>query len=274
MNYLSIRLPDNHWLPHRPKLRANDAFIYSLEYECLRLVAPDSTKAQRRLRKRLLEDLFFTGVVELRPFMKAIMDSPAVYDFPIDLLYLSQQLTTHTLWHDFESQIFRVHSYTEATSRKLAIQSRYLQSFWSSAMLLPARQVWYRILFKKIPHSTVVHQMKVVDTPNADFAIILLKILSTLLFSALSGMTFVRFYCPLATIDFNEILSFLCTLNPPIYIGFTVYSKFTAIVSTIQYTICTNLRRYIIDNKPFLPEPIISTIKKVIDDILNSTSIG
>ena len=102
------------------------------------MVAPDFTKAQRRLRKRLLEDIFFTGGVELRPFIEASMDNPTVYDLPIDLLYLSQQLTTHTLWQDFESQIFRVHNYTEATSRKLPIQSRYLQSFLSSAILLPA----------------------------------------------------------------------------------------------------------------------------------------
>ena len=101
MDYLFLRLPDNRWLLHCPKLlRANDAFIYSSEYQCLRLVAPNSMKAHRRLRKWLLEDIFFTEGVELPPFIKAIMDSPKVYDSPIDPLYLfhSLPLIHYELW--------------------------------------------------------------------------------------------------------------------------------------------------------------------------------
>ncbi|KAI9349386.1 hypothetical protein BD770DRAFT_446152 [Pilaira anomala] len=58
---------------------------------------------------------------------------------------LHQQFTKTFLWAKFESKNFRLHHYTAAKSKKFRISHKKLQSFWSSPMLLLARQVWPQI---------------------------------------------------------------------------------------------------------------------------------
>ena len=130
------------------------------------LSSSSATNAQRLLRGRVFNIVFLTAGVELHPYVDTILQSSEISDIPIDSLHLSHQLTNHELWQEFDSKLYRLHRYTEAIRRQLPIPSQYLKSFWSASMHLSARQVWYRVLCKKIPHGTVVHQMKIVDSPK------------------------------------------------------------------------------------------------------------
>ncbi|KAI8368558.1 hypothetical protein BD560DRAFT_307024, partial [Blakeslea trispora] len=72
-------------------------------------------------------------------------------DLEIDTYPLHRQLTSLSLWHSFSSRRYTMHNFDEASDRKLPLSARQLRSLWSSPIPLPARDLWYRLLCRKLP---------------------------------------------------------------------------------------------------------------------------
>ena len=86
-------------------------------------------------------------------------------------------------------------------------------------MMLPALQVWYRILCKKITHGVAIHQINITDSPNCRLCNASTEDLTHCPFkndiwsNILSSRYLQNPY------HSNKLLSFICTLTLPTYIA-------------------------------------------------------
>ena len=144
-------------------------------------------------------------------------------------------------------------------------------------MLLPARQVWYRILCKKITHGVAIHQMNIMDSPSC-----------RLCNASTDDLTHFVTHCPFKNdiwsnilsssypqnpYNSNELLSFICTLTLQTYITTTTNQRiFYTQVSTILYGIWTHYWRFILDNQPFVETNVILDINKQLGILLSTPS--
>ncbi|KAI9332639.1 hypothetical protein BD770DRAFT_416333 [Pilaira anomala] len=159
-------------------------------------------------------------------------------------------------------------------SKKFRISHEKLQSFWSSPMLLPARQVWYRVLANKIPHGLAMPCMQVIDSSlcrlcyesEDDFThfVVSCPVKLDIWYSVLHKQY------PVDNIPLEALLSSLCRIKFPNFIKTNAAkSKYYTIISTIQYCIWTHFWKHTIDGVPFNPTNVQQTINRNIDILLN-----
>jgi hypothetical protein len=268
-------LPSDYWLRRYPKLTASQVFIYEPEEQFIRLRLPTEFESHPRLLKRLFHDIFDTRLVALQPFVWEFIENNMVYNEEDIDISLAQQLVSNPLWTRFSSKRFRLHNYTGALSRTFRIPQTKMKIFWSATMLLPARNLWYRVLSNKVPHGLIVHLMKIIESSTC-----------VLCREAVDDFKHFVFYCrvkadiwynilqarfPSVDITLEKILPTLCSLELPSFIPLNDAPHYYTIVSTIQYGIWLHYWKQSIDQIPFDPTKVQLYIDTQLDILLTAS---
>jgi len=153
--------------------------------------------------------------------------------------------------------------------------STEMKIFWSATMLLPARNLWYRVLSNKVPHGLIVHLIKIIKSSTC-----------VLCREAVDDFKHFVFYCrvkadiwynilqarfPSVDITLVKILPTLCSLELPSFIPLNDAPHYYTIVSTIQYGIWLHYWKQSIDQIPFDPTKVQLYIDTQLDILLTAS---
>lgn len=244
---------------------------YNPDLQFLRLRFPDEHSSPPILLKRLLQDITEHKTIGVQPFVRRLFFSDVTLVDIIDQS-LEQQLTSAQLWSPFLSKTFRMHNYNASTQRKWNIPKTTVRLFWSSKMLLPARNLWYRVPSNKVPHGLACKMMNIRDdsrctlcTAENDFQ----HLIAVCPVKYDIWQQVLQHYYPTVNVTSELLLSTLSQLHRPHFISKDTFSDYLSIISTAHFFIWINYWNHSIDNVPFNSTNIKKSIISQIDTLLS-----
>lgn len=272
LKYVLTNPPHYHWIHRRSDVTVSEILNYNAELQFLRLRFPDELSSPPRLLKQLLQEITEHHTIGILPHIRSLFFSD-VDIVDVNDRSLEQQLTSSILWAKFNTRTFRNNNYTGAAAKKFPIPTSRIKLFWSAKMLLPARNLWYRVLSHKIPTGIACKMMKIRED---DLCILCNSTQDNFEhFVAACPVKFaiwqhvMQHYYSTEEITTELILATLQRLERPSFISKESLLDYVSIISTIQYAIWLHYWNFSIDNAPFNPTTIKKSILSQIDTLLS-----
>lgn len=190
------------------------------------------------------------------------------------LIHQFQQLTS---WKRFSTTEYRYCNDKDLQRAELNINSKDLKLFWEAPMLLQSRSLWYRVISQKLPTAVYLHKIQIVNSPicrlckdtrdSFEHFVIYCPIKREI------WKAILQHYLPDTPILYSELYSALVKLTSPAKISRLKKSFFFTVISTTQWHIWTQYWRFIMDQKPFIPNSVIKVIHSQIAMLTNPGDI-
>ena len=266
LKFLLDDIPDGHWIHRHPYLDGSSIFIWDLPHQCLRLKVQPEYQQSPQLLRRLFIDIMVRRTVKLKPFMwDYILNENSQAVLHLSDTSLHPQFLSNPLWLQFESKIYRLHQYEEAHQRKLPIRKKLLQDFWKLKLNLPARNLWYRVLNKKVPHRSYLiyihNEVTSTTCPLCDHSTEeFVHFLVTCPIKASIWRTVLYSWYPHLSFTPDHLLDILTTLRTPSFFSSTERQQFLSNIGVIQFSIWSHYWLQVIKQVPFDLETVLDAI--------------
>lgn len=270
LQYLFTKIPPKHWLSTHKKIPASALFHYDTSNKKLQLRPPNTYQVFPRLLHQLSEiiTMIANNPTTISTQWWHMITDHFSEDSPIlSAKILTQQLLASPLWSRFVPSVFRsLHQSPSIEQYSICqIPAVYLQyRFWGTPMLLPARDLWYRVLCNKLPTGEYLHTINRRESPTCILCSYVAD--NFLHFLVACPRKFAVWqnalgsFLPWLTFSPDMIFLTLRSLIIPSTIPRSLQRPYLILVSTIQFLLWKGYWRLIFDNIPFDPEHVLSDI--------------
>jgi hypothetical protein len=273
LHYMFTSIPGDHWLHRYSSLPAYRFLIYDASSQRLRIQVPGEYEGKPRLCNQLKKQVLEHRTMKLQPYLwKFIINdvTQEMLDRKDDPLL--EQFQQVKLWQRYQPRLFRYTYDSKIQKAALLLPGKSLEHFWSNPMLLQARNLWYRVLSKNIPHTKYLYEIGKADSSICQLCQEQDDSSTHFLVSCPRKMEIwnrvlhqrFRTYEILA----EDIINTLINLQPPFHHRSVLYMPFMVSVSTTLWYIWLNYWKCMIEHTPFLSENIVPKIQSQISILL------
>lgn len=273
LRYLFVNIPSDHWIHRHPQFPATKFFIYDQRRNRLRLQVEPEYTVKPQLCGRLKKQILQLRTMQLQPYLWRFI----TMDVPPEILNgtadnLTSQFLQLSTWKNFDPRTFRLPNDSQGTSILSSVSPKALSYFWSAPMFLQARSLWYRVMCKKIPHTSFLYKIKTVDSPNCRLCHGQEDTLSHFLVycpqKRIIWETVLNYHFPTFEFSVEDILQLLYSLHSPFPSHSSLQISLIATISTILWNTWIFYWQFIIQHSPFQTEVIINKTLSQISTLL------
>lgn len=272
VRHLLLTIPNDHWLHRHPNTLMSDVFTFDENQHRLRLKVPTEFITHPRLSRRVYDDILTRRTVQLQPFVWQYI----LHDHTLDNTALAttfhHQLITHPQWSILRSTELRNFQDDIGKKYQLLVPASQLYKFWASPMLLPARQLWYRTLIRKLPTGKYLHDIHRRDSPLCSICHREIDTYEHFILQCSKKIEIwqdmlLEFY-PHLSLQLEELRHFLVYLQPPVFLSVHHIPTFLTFCSTVQFIIWKHYWKLQFDSTPFSTQNIILEIRQQLQILL------
>ncbi|CAO3629834.1 unnamed protein product [Mucor hiemalis] len=259
-------LPPEHWFSRHHHFPVSNLFRYSTNRNRMVFKVQEEFSEKPGLCRRLVKDILDRRTVFIKPiFLQHVyfeVQDNQLLEYNITSLI--QQVRAHPSWVQFKPRLYRQPLNYRCTSNIASIPFKILTFFWSLPIQLQARELWFRVLCKKLPTASFLHSIGVLDEKKCRLCTHPEETFGHFVYSCPRKRaiwhTILGFYFP--TFDFTEemMMSTLTSLASPFHYRSSLHKTFYMITATTQYYIWYYYWQLIINKTPFNDAVIINQI--------------